>query len=144
MDQMGECVQDALDAIEYANGPADSKWGALRAKAGHPAPFNLKYLEIGNENGGPAYQERYALFYDAIKAKYPEIDLDRQRGRSQSRPVGDRRRALLQHPRVLHRRRPTGTTPTTARARRSTWANTPSRRAAARATCAARSARRPS
>ena len=75
MDQMGEYVQDALDAIEYANGPADSKWGAVRAKAGHPAPFNLKYMEIGNENGGPAYHERYALFVDAIKAKYPSVTL---------------------------------------------------------------------
>ena len=75
MDKMAEWVQDALDAIEYANGPADSKWGALRVKAGHPAPFNLKYVEIGNENGGKAYHERYALFHDAIKAKYPDIRL---------------------------------------------------------------------
>ena len=75
MDQMAEWVQDALDAIEYANGPADSKWGSLRVKAGHAPPFNLKYLEIGNENGGPAYNERYRLFYDAIKAKYPEMRL---------------------------------------------------------------------
>jgi alpha-L-arabinofuranosidase len=75
MDQMQEYVQDALDAVEYANGPADSTWGAVRAKAGHPAPFNMKYLEIGNENGGPAYHERYALFHDAIKAKYPEMQL---------------------------------------------------------------------
>ena len=75
MDQMQEYVQDALDAIEYANGPADSKWGALRAKAGHPAPFHMKYMEIGNENGGAAYHERYALFHDAIKAKYPDMQL---------------------------------------------------------------------
>jgi alpha-L-arabinofuranosidase len=75
MDQMGPWVQDALDAIEYANGPATGKWGALRAKAGHPSPFNLKYMEIGNENGGPLYQERYRLFYDALKARYPEIVL---------------------------------------------------------------------
>jgi len=75
MDQMGPWVQDALDAIEYANGPATGKWGSLRAKAGHPAPFNLKYMEIGNENGGPLYQERYRLFYDALKARYPEIVL---------------------------------------------------------------------
>ncbi|MCY2988589.1 MAG: DUF1080 domain-containing protein [Planctomycetota bacterium] len=75
MDQMGEWVQDALDAVEYANGPADSKWGALRVKAGHPAPFNLKYIEIGNENGGAVYQERYVLFYDALKAKYPQLQL---------------------------------------------------------------------
>lgn len=73
MDKMGEFVQDALDAIEYANGPVTSKWGALRAKNGHPKPFGLKYLEIGNENGGPAYEERYGLIYRAVKAKYPEI-----------------------------------------------------------------------
>ena len=75
LDQMDEWVQDALDAIEYANGPVTSKWGALRAKAGHPKPFGLKYMEIGNENGGPAYNERYRLFYDAIRAKYPDIHL---------------------------------------------------------------------
>lgn len=75
MDKMGEYVQDALDAIEYANGAADSAWGKERAKAGHPAPFNLQYLEIGNENGGPAYHERYALFVKAIMAKYPKMHL---------------------------------------------------------------------
>lgn len=75
LDQMGSWVQDALDAIEYANGPVDSVWGSLRAKNGHPEPFNLKYLEIGNENGGPAYNERWALFYKAIKAKHPELQL---------------------------------------------------------------------
>lgn len=73
MDQMGPFVQDALDAIEYANGPVTSRWGALRAKAGHPEPFNLKMIEIGNENSGPAYNERYALFHDAIKARYPHM-----------------------------------------------------------------------
>jgi len=75
MDQMGQWVQDALDAIEYANGPADTIWGGLRAKNGHAAPFNLKYIEIGNENGGPAYQERYVLFYDAIRARYPQMTI---------------------------------------------------------------------
>ena len=70
-----EYIQDALDAIEYANGPVDSKWGALRAKAGHPAPFNLKYMEIGNENSGPTYDQHYKLCYDAIKAKYPQMNL---------------------------------------------------------------------
>lgn len=75
MDKMGEYVQDALDAIEYANGPADSRWGGLRAKHGHPGPFNMKLMEIGNENGGPAYEERFALFHDAIKAKYPQMQL---------------------------------------------------------------------
>ena len=75
MDQMGQWVQDALDALEYANGPTNSFWGGLRAKNGHPAPFNMKYLEIGNENGTQAYNDRWALFYDAIKAKYPDVQL---------------------------------------------------------------------
>jgi alpha-L-arabinofuranosidase len=75
LDKMDEYIQDALDAIEYCNGPVDSKWGALRAKAGHPAPFNLKYMEIGNEHGGQAYQDRYPLFHDAIKKRYPDMHL---------------------------------------------------------------------
>ena len=75
MDHMDMWVQDALDAIEYANGPVTSKWGALRAKNGHPAPFNLKYMEIGNENAGPNYEARYPLFYKAIKEKYPYMIL---------------------------------------------------------------------
>ncbi len=73
MSRMGEWVQDALDAIEYANGPTNSLWGGLRAKAGHPAPFNMKYIEIGNENGGAPYRERWPLFVKAIHEKYPDI-----------------------------------------------------------------------
>ena len=89
LDKMSEFVQDALDAIEYANGPPTSTWGAVRARNGHAEPFRLKYMEIGNENGGRAYQERYALFYDAIKAKYPEMHLiaDEWGGRPDSRPI---------------------------------------------------------
>ncbi len=75
MAQMGQWVQDALDAIEYANGPVDSVWGGLRAANGHPEPFNLKYVEIGNENGGEAYRERWPLFVKAIHEKYPDIVL---------------------------------------------------------------------
>jgi alpha-L-arabinofuranosidase len=75
LDRMGAWVQDALDAIEYANGSVDSIWGSLRAKNGHPKPFNLRYIEIGNENGGPDYAERWPLFVKAIKAKYPDITL---------------------------------------------------------------------
>ena len=75
MDKMGEFVQDALDCIEYANGPIDSEWGAKRAAAGHPEPFGLKYLEIGNENGGKEYEERYALIAKAIREKYPDVQL---------------------------------------------------------------------
>jgi alpha-L-arabinofuranosidase len=75
LDRMGPWVQDALDAIEYANGPVDSVWGSLRAKNGHPEPFNLRIVEIGNENGGPDYAERWPLLANAIKAKYPDITL---------------------------------------------------------------------
>lgn len=70
-----EYIQDALDMIEYANGPVDSKWGALRAQAGHPEPFNMKYMEIGNENGGDIYKANYEKFRSAILAKYPEMRL---------------------------------------------------------------------
>jgi alpha-L-arabinofuranosidase len=89
LDKMGEFVQDALDAIEYANGPVTSTWGKARARNGHRAPFNLKYLEIGNENGGAPYHERYALFYDAIKAKYPQMHLiaNEWSGTPKNRPV---------------------------------------------------------
>jgi alpha-L-arabinofuranosidase len=58
----------------------------MRAKAGHPAPFKLKYLEIGNENGGPAYQERFPLFYDAIKARYPKMTLIANERTTRPRP----------------------------------------------------------
>ncbi|TWT76757.1 Extracellular exo-alpha-L-arabinofuranosidase precursor [Planctomycetes bacterium CA13] len=75
MDKMDEFVHDALDLIEYARGPVTSKWGALRAEAGHPEPFKMNYLQIGNENGGPLYEERYALFSKAIRKKHPDIQL---------------------------------------------------------------------
>jgi len=75
MDQMGPYVQDALDAIEYANGPVTSKWGALRAAAGHPGSFHLKYLEIGNENGGPLYAARFPLIAKAVHDRYPDIQI---------------------------------------------------------------------
>lgn len=75
LDKMDQWVQDALDAIDFANGPTNTVWGARRAAAGHPAPFNLKYMEIGNENGGAAYRERWPLFVKAIKAQYPYLQL---------------------------------------------------------------------
>jgi alpha-L-arabinofuranosidase len=68
-------IQDALDAIEYAIGPPTSTWGAVRAKNGHPAPFPLKYVEIGNEQRGERYGERVALFYKAVKEKYPQLKI---------------------------------------------------------------------
>ncbi|MDO7854480.1 alpha-L-arabinofuranosidase C-terminal domain-containing protein [Hymenobacter convexus] len=68
-------IQDALDLVEFANGPATSTWGAKRVAMGHPAPFNLKMIGIGNEQWGPQYLERYEPFAKAIKAKYPNIQL---------------------------------------------------------------------
>lgn len=68
-------LQDALDAIEYALGDVNSTWGAVRAKEGHPAPYALQYVEIGNENSGPLYDRRFNRFYSVIKAKYPQLTL---------------------------------------------------------------------
>ena len=71
-------VQDALDEIEYATGGTDTKWGALRARDGHAAPFTLHYVEIGNEDSfdrARTYDGRFAQFYKAIKAKYPDLKL---------------------------------------------------------------------
>lgn len=68
-------IQDTLDAIEYAIGPVSSKWGAERAKNGHPAPFPLKYIEVGNEDQGARYGARFARFYTAIKARYPKLNV---------------------------------------------------------------------
>lgn len=68
-----QALQDALNAIEYALGNIGTKWGALRARMGHPEPFRFNYIEIGNENWGEAYEKRYAIFYEAIKEKYPHI-----------------------------------------------------------------------
>ncbi len=66
-------IQDALDAIEYAIGPTSSKYGAMRAANGHPAPFPLKYVEIGNEDFGPVYHEKYHKIYNALKKRYPQL-----------------------------------------------------------------------
>ncbi len=71
-------VQDALDEIEYVTGDASTKWGAERVKDGHPAPFPLTYVEIGNEDNfdrSRSYDARYAQFYDAIKKKYPQLQM---------------------------------------------------------------------
>jgi len=68
-------VQEALDALEYALGPADSQWGAKRAANGHPAPFPLRYIEIGNEASGEVYNTNYLQFYDAIRSKYPQVKI---------------------------------------------------------------------
>jgi alpha-N-arabinofuranosidase len=75
LDELNPFIQDALDLIEFANGPADSRWGKVRAQMGHPAPFNMKMLGVGNEQWGPRYVERYKRFADVLKKKHPEIAL---------------------------------------------------------------------
>ena len=75
MDSMKPWVDDALDLIEYANGPITSTWGAKRAQAGHPEPFNLKFIGVGNEEWGPEFKERSDLFITAIRSKYPDIKI---------------------------------------------------------------------
>jgi alpha-L-arabinofuranosidase len=73
---MAAYTQDVLDLIEYANGPATSTWGAKRAAAGHPAPFNLEYVGIGNEDKITAgFEERFKLIYSAVRAKYPKMQV---------------------------------------------------------------------
>ncbi len=75
MQALDPFIQDALDLIEFANGDVSTKWGKLRADMGHPSPFNLKMMGIGNENWGPQYVERLKAFQTAIKAKYPNFKL---------------------------------------------------------------------
>lgn len=75
LDELGPYVQDALDLIEFANGPATSKWGKVRADMGHPAPFNLKMIAVGNEQWDKVYTERLEVFTRAIRARYPDIEI---------------------------------------------------------------------
>ncbi len=84
LDQLDSYIQDALDLVEFANGPVTSKWGKVRADMGHPEPFNLKFLGVGNEQWdydeahggfGPVFTERLKKFSDALRAKYPTLKL---------------------------------------------------------------------
>ena len=71
-------VQDALDEIEYVTDGPETKWGAQRAKDGHPEPFKLTYIEVGNEDvfdQAKTYESRFAQFFDAIRAKYPQLQI---------------------------------------------------------------------
>lgn len=87
LDELEPYIQDALDLIEFANGDISTAWGKVRADMGHPAPFHLKMMGIGNENWGPQYLERLALFTKALKSKHPEIKLINSSGTD---PEGDR------------------------------------------------------
>jgi len=75
LEEIDKYIQDALDLIEFANGDVSTKWGKVRAELGHPKPFNLKMLGVGNEQWGPQYIERYKVFAEKIKKKYPDIIL---------------------------------------------------------------------
>ena len=74
-DQLQPYIQDCLDLIEFANGPANSQWGKIRAEMGHPEPFNMKFIGVGNEQWDDLYFKRLEPFVAAIKAKYPNIQI---------------------------------------------------------------------
>src|ERR1022692_117938 len=84
MDQLDVYIQDALDLVEFANGSATSEWGARRAAMGHPGPFHMTMLGVGNEQWGPQYMERYARFSEVFRVKHPEITLVAAAGPSPS------------------------------------------------------------
>lgn len=87
LENLDPYVQDALDLIEFANGSVETTWGKKRAEMGHPTPFNLKMMGVGNENWGSQYIERLQIFTKAIKAKYPNIQLVNSSGTD---PNGER------------------------------------------------------
>ena len=99
MDNLYPFIQDALDLIEFANGSTATQWGKLRASMGHPEPFHLKLLGVGNEQWGEQYLERYAKFAAAIKAKYPNVQLVAASGPD---PAGDRFNLAWTKLRELH------------------------------------------
>lgn len=74
-DELDSMFEETMMALEYAMGDPGTRWGALRAEMGHPEPFRLKYIEIGNENDGPEYDKRYIVFYNRLQAAYPDVVL---------------------------------------------------------------------
>ena len=82
--ELQDYVQDALDLIEFANGPVTSTWGKVRAQMGHPQPFGLKMIAVGNEQWGSVYPERLEVFVKAIRSKHPEIQIVGSAGPSAS------------------------------------------------------------
>ncbi|HEY1165572.1 MAG TPA: alpha-L-arabinofuranosidase C-terminal domain-containing protein [Chitinophaga sp.] len=99
LDELDPYIQDALDLIEFANGDTTTTWGRVRANMGHPAPFHLKLMGVGNENWGPQYIERLKLFTKAIKEKYPNILLVNSAGTD---PNGERFDYLDKELRNMH------------------------------------------
>ena len=87
LEDIDNYIQDAIDLIEFANAPVTTKWGRKRAEMGHPKPFNLKMIGVGNEQWGPQYVERYEIFAKVLKQKYPNLSLVTSAGPS---PDGER------------------------------------------------------
>lgn len=84
LNELDPYVKDALDLIEFANGPVTSEWGKVRAEMGHPEPFGLKMIAVGNEQWGEVYPERLEAFMKAIRAQYPDIQIIGSSGPSAS------------------------------------------------------------
>lgn len=99
LDQMDSYIQDAIDLVEFANGGIDTHWGKKRSDMGHPLPFDLKYIGIGNENWGPQYIERAKMFQMALKKTHPEIQLIFSSGTD---PESERFKYLDTALRVMH------------------------------------------
>jgi len=99
LEDLDHYIQDAIDLIEFANAPANTEWGRKRAQMGHPRPFNLKMIGIGNEQWGPQYVERYEVFAKVLKQKYPNVQLVSSAGPS---PDGERFDFLWEKLRALN------------------------------------------
>jgi alpha-N-arabinofuranosidase len=99
VDQLEQYIQDALDLIDFANSPITTTWGKTRAALGHPAPFNLKMIGVGNEQWGPQYLERYKVFAKVLKEKHPDITLVTSAGPS---PNDERFKFLWSNLRALN------------------------------------------
>jgi alpha-N-arabinofuranosidase len=98
LEDLDHYIQDAIDLIEFANAPVNTAWGRKRSEMGHPKPFNLKMIGIGNEQWGPQYVERYEVFAKVLKQKYPNISLVTSAGPA---PEGERFDFLWQKMRQL-------------------------------------------
>ncbi len=95
LERLDQYLQDAVDLIEFANGPVTSTWGKRRADLGHPAPFGMKLLGVGNEQWGPDYLPRFAAFQKTLKAKYPEVQLVASADPFTDRPAAKEQSAAL-------------------------------------------------
>lgn len=90
MDKLQEWVDDALDLVEFANGPVESRWGAVRASMGRPEPFNLKYIGLGNEeHHTKEFEERFPYFVKALRERHPEIQIVGTSGLGPEIPIYD-------------------------------------------------------